>query len=125
MAAWAILYALGIIPRPPFSYDPTKPFGVPQIWSWAFWGGVWGLVYWVAERWFPEGPMYYLAAFIFGAIGPSLALWFIVFPLKGLPLAAGWNPATMLVHLVLHGCFGLGIALVLSYRDGRVQAVRA
>ena len=125
MGAWAILYALGILPNPPFSYNATKPFGVPQIWSWAFWGGAWGLVFGIVERWFPQGPGYYLAAFVFGALACSLALWFIVFPLKGLPMAAGWKPVMMLIHLGLHGAFGLGLALLLTYRDGRLQVLRA
>src|SRR5436309_14683203 len=79
MAAWAIRYALGMTTTAPFGYAPTQPFGIPQTWSWAFWGVVWGLVFGLVERWFPAGPMYYVAAFLFGAIGPVLVLWFIVF----------------------------------------------
>ena len=124
MGCWALLYALGAIPSPPFSYNPTKPLGVPQIWSWAFWGGVWGVVFGVAERWFPKGPMYYLAAFAFGAVAPTLALWFIVFPLKGMPLAAGWKPVPMLIHVLMHGVFGLGVGVLLTYRAGRLQVLR-
>jgi hypothetical protein len=37
MGAWGIMYALGMTPNPPFGCAPTKPFGVPQIWSFAFW----------------------------------------------------------------------------------------
>jgi len=125
MGAWAVLHLLGLLPIAPFAYAPTKPFGVPQIWSWAFWGGVWGLVFGLVERWFPAGPKYYLAAFLFGAIATVLVLWFVVFPLKGLPVAAGWKPLTMLAHVIMHGCFGLGVGLVLTYRDGRLQMLRA
>ena len=124
MAAWSIMYALGMTANAPFSYNPTKPFGVPQIWSFAFWGGVWGLVFGWVERWFPEGPMYYVAAFLFGAIAPVLVLWFIALPLKGVPIAAGWKPMTMLFHVIMHGCFGLGVGLLLTYRDGRLQMLR-
>src|SRR6266540_3730518 len=60
---------------PSFGYAPTKPFGVPQIWSFAFWGGVWGLIFGLVERWFPQGPMYYVAAFLFGAIAPKSSGW--------------------------------------------------
>ncbi len=28
---------------------------------------------------------------------------------------------TMLFHVIMHGCFGLGIGLLLTYRDGRLQ----
>ncbi len=108
-----------------FGYAPTKPFGVPQIWSFAFWGGVWGLIFGSVERWFPEGPLYYVAAFLFGAIAPVLVLWFVAFPLKGAPVAAGWSPMIMRFHVIMHGCFGLGIGLQLIYRDGRLQMLRA
>jgi hypothetical protein len=82
---------------------------------------VWGLVYGVVERWFPRGPMYYLGAFLFGAILPVLVLWFIVFPLKGRPIAGGWQPMAMLFMILMHGFFGLGIGLLLTFRDGRLQ----
>src|SRR6266568_418316 len=73
------LIAFGAFP-PPFPYQATQPFGVPLIWSYAFWGGVWGLVYGAVERHFPEGILYYVVAFLFGAIVVDLVLWFVVFP---------------------------------------------
>ena len=35
----------GVFGRVPFPFNmaPVKPFGVPQVLSWAFWGGVWGV----------------------------------------------------------------------------------
>jgi hypothetical protein len=114
MGTVAILHAFGQVP-PPFSYAASKPMGVPQIWSWAFWGGVWGLVYGAVEQRFPKGPLYYLAAFVFGAIVPTLVLWFVVFPLRGAPMAAGWEAKRMIIHLINHGMFGLGIALLLKW----------
>ena len=68
------------------------------------------------ERRFPEGPMYYVASFLFGMIGPVLVLWFIVFPIKGIPMAAGWDINRMIVHLIIHGCFGLGVGVLLKWR---------
>jgi hypothetical protein len=121
--AWAILHAFGAFP-PPFPYQASQPFGVPMIWSYAFWGGIWGLVYGAVERYFPQGVMYYVTAFLFGAILTDLVLWFVVFPLKGQPMAAGWNVIEMLKHFFLHGCFGLGIGLLLTYRDGRLRMLR-
>jgi hypothetical protein len=109
----AIMHALGLT-DPPFAYRATKPMGVPQIWSWAFWGGVWGIVYGALEQRFPKGPAYYLTAFLFGAILPTLVLWFVAFPLQGRPMAAGWNPTRMIIQVILHGAFGLGIALLLK-----------
>jgi hypothetical protein len=110
----AILNALGQA-GPPFGYGATKPMGVPQIWSWAFWGGLWGIVYGAVEQRFPKGPTYYLAAFLFGAILPVLVLWFVVFPLRGQPMAAGWDAKRMIIQVIHHGAFGLGIALLIKW----------
>jgi hypothetical protein len=115
--ALAILYAVGFIPIAPFPAAPTWPLGVPQIWSLAFWGGVWGLIYGFFEKWFPEKFLsYWLFAILFGAIFPTLVLWFVVFPLKGIPVAASWDPTRMATHVIIHGAWGLGMALLLRYR---------
>jgi hypothetical protein len=103
--ALAILNAVGFTPLTPFSASGTWPLGVPQIWSLAFWGGVWGLVYGFFEKWFPEKFFsYWIVAILFRAIFPTLVLWFVVFPLKGLPIAAGWdqNDHPVLDELILH-----------------------
>src|SRR5258708_1013832 len=89
MGALAILNAIGQTQGLPFPYTPTKPLGIPQIWSFCFWGGVWALVFGCVEKYFPRGPLYYVCAFLFGIVGPVMVLWFIVFPLRGQPVAAG------------------------------------
>lgn len=114
--AVAILHAVGFTPATPFPASRTWPLDVPQIWSWAFWGGVWGLVYGFFEKWFPEKFFsYWIVAILFGAIFPTLVLWFVVFPLKGQPIAAGWDQMRMALHLMLHGAWGLGTALLLRF----------
>ena len=113
--AWAILNPLGFAP-PPFPARATWPMGIPQVWSLAFWGGVWGIAFGAVERRFPEGGTYWVYAFLFGAILPTLVLWFVVFPLKGIPVAGGWNPASMFVTAVVHGIWGLGTAGLLRWR---------
>ena len=56
MGALAILNAIGFPGAgAPFPYGVTKPMNVPQIWSFAFWGGMWGIVFGALERRFPEG----------------------------------------------------------------------
>jgi hypothetical protein len=117
MGALAILNAFGFTPATPFAATRTWPLGVPQTWSWAFWGGVWGLVYGFFEKWFPEKFFsYWIVAILFGAILPTAVLWFLVSPLKGQPIAAGWDQVRMATHLILHGAWGLGTALLLRYR---------
>lgn len=114
--ATAITHALGYTPVQPFSYRATTPFGVPQVWSGAFWGGIWGLVFGLIEKRFPGGLLYYVAAILFGAVLPVLVLWFVVFPLRGQPMAAGWNLARMIPQVIAHAVFGLGIAILLRWR---------
>lgn len=41
--AFALLHALGLVPRAPYSLAATAPLGIPLVWSLAFWGGVWGV----------------------------------------------------------------------------------
>lgn len=122
MGALAILHAIGQTPGTPFPYGPTKPFGVPQIWSFIFFGGLWGIVFGLVERYFPKGPVtYYACSFLFGLIGPVLVLWFIVLPLRGQPVAAGFVASRMLTHLIIHGAFGLGVGVLVQMfsRAGR------
>jgi len=115
--ALAILNAVGFTPATPFSASATWPLGVPQVWSLAFWGGVWGLVYGFFEKWFSEKFFsYWILAILFGAIFPTLVLWFIVFPLKGVAIAASWDQVRMATHVMTNGAWGLGMALLLRYR---------
>src|ERR1041385_1032437 len=53
----ALLHAIGITPRAPYSMQPTQPLGVAQLWSIVFWGGVWGVVLAVALRKFADSAL--------------------------------------------------------------------
>src|SRR5918992_5968318 len=81
--ALALLWSVGLAPAGPFSLAATPPFGIPAVFSLAFWGGVWGILFGLVEGSFPRGSRYWLMAFLFGAILPSLVALFIVLPLKG------------------------------------------
>ncbi len=109
----AILYATGLSPNAPYPMAPVPPFGVPQSLSAAFWGGLWGIVLMLVLRNVPSGASYWLTAILFGGIVVSAVLLFIVFPLKGRPIAAGWNMSTWLMIFCLHAAFGLGTAFFL------------
>ncbi len=114
----ALLHGAGYIPRVPHSFAPTAPFGVPQVLSLAFWGGLWGIPLWMAVR-RKNGVNHWLMALAFGAVLPSLVAWFVVAPLKGLPLAAGWKPSALLLGLLLNGAWGLGVAILMKLAGGR------
>jgi hypothetical protein len=116
-SAAALLHALQFTPRAPFSFTPTKPFGVPQLWSLAFWGALWGAVL-AASLARLDGARLIGAATVFGAIAPTLVAWFIVAPLKAQPIAGGWAAKAMLVALIVNGAWGLGTGIGL-YLFGR------
>ena len=111
--AAAILHALDLTARVPYSMQPTRPWGVPQLWSITLWGGVWGAVL-AATLARLEGARLLLAALVFGAIFPTLVAWFIVAPLKGQPMAGGFVPAAMAVGLIVNGAWGLGTGIGLA-----------
>ena len=111
----AVLHAAGAVPSAPWSMAPVPPFGVPRSLSAAFWGGLWGVAYALLEPrltarlgWWPGG-------LAFGAVLPVLVLWFVVLPLKGLPVGGGFAPAGVLLAIVVHAVFGLGTALVFRF----------
>ena len=106
----ALLNALGLTDRAPFALEPTKPFGVPQVISSAFWGGLWGIVLAYAFR----GKLTYARGFTFGAIALTLVALLIVLPLKGQPMGGGWDPQIIVGSLILNGLWGLGTTIFLK-----------
>ena len=107
-----ILHVAGIVPFAPFNMAPTKPFGVPDVVSLAFWGGVWGVLFQLTlARWF-KGTAYWIAAIVAGGIFPTLVFLFVVAPLKfgGVPSdIAGF----FVIGFILNAMWGLGWALFL------------
>src|SRR3954470_15918031 len=118
-SAAALLHALQLTPRAPFSFTPTQPLGVPLLWSLAFWGGVWGVIL-AALLARLDGARLIVAATVFGAIAPTLVAWFVVAPLKGQPVAAGWAPAAMAIGPIVNAAWGLGAGIGL-HLFGRPQ----
>lgn len=112
--AVALLWGAGVAPFGPFSMAPTRPFGVPAVLSLAFWGGIWGILFALAEKHFPRGGAYWAVAFLFGAILPSLVALLVVLPLKGQPLGGGWLPNLLLTAFLVNGAWGIGTGLILK-----------
>lgn len=107
---FALFYLAGAVPMPPFNMAPTEPFGVPAVVSLAFWGGVWGIPAWWVIR-DAAATSYWTRALVFGALAPSAVALFVVFPIKGLGVAGGWDPKIIVGALILNGAWGLGVAL--------------
>ncbi|MDX1607246.1 MAG: hypothetical protein R3202_13725 [Candidatus Competibacterales bacterium] len=114
--ALTVVWTAGLTGFAPFPMAPTWPFGVPKLFSLAFWGGVWGIVMMALIRRL-TGSHYWLAALVFGAIAPTLVVWFVVLPLNGLPVGGGWRPAGIATGLIVNGAWGVGTAIL--YRGMR------
>jgi len=113
----AVLHGLKMTPRNPWVMAPTPPMGVPSVISLAFWGGLWGIALWLMIRG-SGGSKYWLLAVVLGAILPTLVAFFVVFPMKGLPVGGGWKPDLIVGALLLNGAWGLGVALFLRLLGG-------
>jgi hypothetical protein len=109
-SAFAALHDLGLTTRAPFSMEATAPWGIPQLWSLAFWGGVWGAILALVLRRL-DGPRLVILATVFGAVACSLVAWFVAAPLKGQPIAGGFKLSGMAVGLIVNAAWGLGTGI--------------
>ena len=111
--ALAVLHAAGLTARTAYLMTPIWPLHLPAVVSLAFWGGVWALALHAMIGRGRTPTAYWLRWLALGAILPSLVAWFVVFPLKGAPIGAGWSPAAVAGPLLLNGSWGIGVALLL------------
>jgi hypothetical protein len=120
----ALLWGVGLAPFGPFPMAPTHPFGIPAVFSLAFWGGVWGIIFAMISRSFPRGAGYWVTAFLFGAILPSIIALLVVLPLKGRPMGGGWHAPLLITAFLINGAWGIGTGLILKALSGRVGRLR-
>lgn len=114
-----LCHAVHLTPGRPWNMSPVPPFGVPRVIQLAFWGGVWGIPFVLAEPLIARCPGgYWVGAIVFGIVGPDLASWFIVAPLKGLPLGRGFHFPGLLVGPIVNGLWGLGTGAFLALFTG-------
>lgn len=103
-----LMHLAGAFPRAAWNLAPVAPLGVPSVMSLAFFGGLWGMLLWalIARS---RGGRRWLMAGVLGAVLPSAVALFIVFPLKGMPMAGGFDPKIIIGALLLNGVWGLGM----------------
>ncbi|MHC1744504.1 MAG: hypothetical protein AB9873_15950 [Syntrophobacteraceae bacterium] len=123
----AVLWGVGLAPFGPFSMTPTTPFGVPAVFSLAFWGGIWGILLALVDHRFPRQRGYWAMAFLLGAIFPSAVALLVVLPLKGRPMGGGWHVPLLVTAFLVNGAWGIGTGLVLKLftrADGPASRLR-
>ncbi len=119
-----ILTQVGLIQGNIYSMRPIPPWGVPQILNQMFWGGLWGVVFAALADRFPQHWPLVLIGALFGLLGPLMVAWFVVAPIKGLPIAVGWAPSRMLAGALIQASFGIGIALFYHYLRSWIVGIR-
>jgi hypothetical protein len=117
----AVLWAAGIAPLRPFVMAATQPFGLPAMISLALWGGVWGVVFATVDASFPRGRGYWVTAFLFGAVLPSLVALLVVLPLKGRPMGGGWHMSLLVTAFLINGFWGIGTGIFLRVFRARMK----
>ena len=110
---WAIFGAAGKAPSPAWNMTPTKPLGIPQVISSAFWGGVWGIVMALIWPFFSPFMSYWPFMIVIGGLLTTLVSLFAVAPAKGRPFAAGWDPAIWIMVTAVNAAWGLGLGILL------------
>jgi hypothetical protein len=114
-ALW-LLKVAGFIDRPVYAMTATKPFGVPQVISLSFWGGVWGIILGLILIRARRATFWWLAILI-GAIAPTLVAGLVVAPLKGMPVNA--TPKLFAFGLIINGVWAWMTALIYRIWQGK------
>ncbi|SPF45929.1 conserved membrane hypothetical protein [Syntrophobacter sp. SbD1] len=118
--AWWVLWCVGLAPFNAFSIA-VNAFGVPEVVSHAFWGGIWGVLFSMFDRRFPSRSGYWVTAFLFGAVLPSAVGLLVVLPLRGGPMGGGWHLARLLTAFLANGAWGIGAGLILRILSSRLN----
>jgi hypothetical protein len=112
-----LLFEFGLVAHPPYSLASVAPFGVPQVLSSAFWGGLWGIAVAPLLMRVKGTARYWILAVVIGAIAPSLVAWFVIAPLKGQAIAGGGEIGAIARGLCLNAAWGLGLGALLWLAD--------
>jgi len=98
-----------------YSMRPVPPFGAPVIVSAAFWGGLWGVAAALLVPRLPGALGGVLGWILFAAVIVALVNWFVVLPLKGLPMGGGFRMPGLVVVPAVYALWGFGMWLIATF----------
>lgn len=106
---FGVFFLMGLKPHPPYNLSLVPPFAIPSVVSLAFFGGLWGIIIWklVSKSIGFKSLFFY---FVYGAVGPTLLTYILIFPLKGVP----FNLEMIPYSLLLNGFWGVGVCFFMS-----------
>ena len=120
-AVWA-LHRAGVVPWTAYATAPTRPFGVPQVLSAAFWGGMWWVALAPAVERAATRSGYWTRAATLGAVLPTAVGAVLVAAGRGAP-RGDTKPATLLAAgLAVNAAWGVAAALLLTRARARRPA---
>lgn len=109
-AALQIFYWLGLAPQAAFRMVRVPPFDMPSVVSLTFWGAVYGGIFGLLT------PRMTRPVWLYGlllGLCAMLVAWFVFLPLKGVPVAWGWQASPMLRSLAAYLAWGVGVGVLL------------
>ena len=95
-----------------YSMQPVPRWGVPNIISQAFWAGLWGIAAAFVVPRLPRPWNGVLGWILFAGIIVTLVNWFIVQPIKGLPVGNGFRMPAPIVLPLVYALWGFGMWLI-------------
>ncbi len=110
----ALLYALHVAARAPYSTEMTMPMGRPYVWSMAFWGGVWGILLGMFHNRWREGPHFWRDVALFGAIVPTAFSWITTLVMTHHPFGGHWAVGVVLTPFMINAVWALATEVILA-----------
>jgi hypothetical protein len=107
-----VLHALQFAPWQAYRLDPTRPFGVPQLLSSAFWGGAWGMLIYRLALSQVSRVQAWVTAIAAAAFLPTVAAAVLIALHRGASLGTTSKLQALAASIVINGAWGASILIV-------------